>query len=145
MNISQGLKKKNKLAKEAQDAFNKVNQYNSVRTGSTRPYVIGELFEKYSKKTAELVALKTQIHVASEPVRAKIFELSELKSMASQVTRLNVNQGIITDGYRMNSTEVEYEVILDVIWKDNQIKEYETKIEAIQDELDLFNHATQLV
>lgn len=144
MNLSQALKKKNKIATDLGKIMTKIQSHNSRVKGQSSPYNLEDLYEQYNTTRSELVALKTAIHAASSPVRSKIFELSELKATVRQLTNLDTTEGIKQDRYaRLGSGDIlEKEATFNVVWLDGQISSLEEQIDTIQDELDTFNHST---
>lgn len=143
MTIKQALKQKNKLIKTIGENTKLMQEYNSVEVGNERPYSSVELLAKISEDTKELAKLKTKIHIANTPVLENIFLMSELKSMAQSLKKMDCTEGKSSGRYRM-----EIEVIktseISLVKRNETIKELEGRIEAIQDELDLFNATTQI-
>jgi len=143
MTIKQALKQKNKLIKTIGENTKLMQEYNSVEVGNERPYSSVELLTKISEDTKELAKLKTKIHIANTPVLENIFLMSELKSMAQSLKKMDCTEGKSSGRYRM-----EIEVIktseISLVKRNETIKELEGRIEAIQDELDLFNATTQI-
>lgn len=143
MTIKQALKQKNKLIKTIGENTKLMQEYNSVEVGNERPYSSVELLAKISEDTKELAKLKTKIHIANTPVLENIFLMSELKSMAQSLKKMDCTEGKSSGRYRM-----EIEVIktseISLVKRNETIKELESRIEAIQDELDLFNATTQI-
>lgn len=142
MTIAQALKQKNKLISEIQKIWQKIYKYNSIHEGSERPYSTAKLWNEYLEKSLELVDLKTKIHEASSPVRSKIFKLSELKTSVEKVKNITTDSGVSYDRYHSNQLVLTTE--LDVLWKDTQIDHLEKEIDLLQEELDKFNHLTQI-
>jgi hypothetical protein len=142
MTIAQALKQKNKLISEIQKIWQKIYKYNSIHEGSERPYSTEKLWSDYITASLELVELKTKIHEASSPVRLKIFRLSELKSAVEKVKNITTDSGVSYERYSANQMVLTSE--LNVLWKDSQIDHLEKEIESLQEELDKFNHLTQI-
>lgn len=144
MNIKQALKRKNKLVQEIKTEFEKVEQYNSISETNFRPYSAKRALENWVKLTNELVNVKTNIHLANAPVYPKIFQLSELKNQVKLLKTLDCTEGVPSrsryDSVDLPSRKAE----ITVIERDSMIKDMETQIETIQDELDEWNHTTQI-
>lgn len=144
MNIKQALKKKNILVDQIKQEFNRANTYNSIDSENTRPYSASESLTKYFNLTEELVALKTSIHKANQPVYDKIFKLSEYKSVVKYLKALNCVEGK-SAGNRWDSTESKVLTVeINIVEKDKMVADYEEKINTIQDELDYFNQITEI-
>lgn len=144
MTIKQALKLKNKLIKTIGENTKLMQEYNSIEVGNERPYSSTELLAKISEDTKELAKLKTKIHIANTPVLEDIFLMSELKSMAQSLKKMDCTEGKSNrDRYRLESESIKTSEI-SLVKRNETIKELEGRIEAIQDELDLFNAITQI-
>jgi hypothetical protein len=144
MTIKQALKLKNKLIKTIGENTKLMQEYNSIEVGNERPYSSTELLGKISEDTKELAKLKTKIHIANTPVLEDIFLMSELKSMAQSLKKMDCTEGKSNrDRYRLESESIKTSEI-SLVKRNETIKELEARIEEIQDRLDLFNATTQI-
>ena len=144
MTIKTALKQKNKLVKQIGENTKLMQEYNSIEVGNERPYSSVELLAKISEDTKELAKLKTKIHIANTPVLEDIFLMSELKSMAQSLKKMDCTEGKSNrDRYRLESESVKTSEI-SLVKRNEVIKEMEARIEEIQDKLDLFNATTQI-
>ena len=142
MTIAQALKEKNKKIAGIQKIWEKIHRYNSIQEGAERPYSTKDLYAQAESELTSLVELKTRIHTASEPVRALVFELSELKALTQRVRSVSTANGTWRERYENVTTVMNAE--LDILWQDAKIEEIENRIEAIQEKLDKFNHTTEI-
>jgi hypothetical protein len=144
MNIRQALKEKNKIVKDISDNTKKLQTYNSVEVGNKRPYSPVTLCGDIERLTASLIELKSKIHRANLPVFELIFEMSELKSNAKALAKMDCTEGKSNkDRYRMDS-ELVMESEISIRERDEMIKDLEGRIEAIQDKLDVHNAMTEI-
>ena len=144
MTIKQALKQKNKLIKQIGENTKLMQEYNSIEVGNERPYSSIILLAKISEDTKELANLKSKIHIANTPVLEDIFLMSELKSMAQSLKKMDCTEGKSNrDRYRLESESVKPSEI-SLVRRNETIKELETRIEEIQDRLDVFNATTQI-
>ena len=144
MTIKQALKQKNKLIKQIGENTKLMQEYNSIEVGNERPYSSIILLAKITEDTKELANLKSKIHVANTPVLEDIFLMSELKSMAQSLKKMDCTEGKSNrDRYRLESESVKTSEI-SLVRRNETIKELETRIEEIQDRLDVFNTTTQI-
>lgn len=143
MTIRQALKEKNSLLKRIKDEMVKVNDYNSIDEGNTRPYSTRECLIKVKELTDELTRLKTRIHLANAPVYYKIFELSELKNLVKNIRMVDCSEGKVTVRYSRSEPSIKVAEI-GVVERDTIIKDFEEQIERLQDELDHHNATTQI-
>ena len=81
MNIAQSLKEKNRILSGIKKIKDKITKNNQCEVGAERAYDVNDLVIKLTEEQTKLVAIKAGIHNASEPVRTKIFEMSEMKDM----------------------------------------------------------------
>jgi hypothetical protein len=144
MTIKQALKQKNKLVKSIQDEFNKITKYNSVDESNTRPYSTQESLDRVIELENELIDLKTSIHRANIGVYNKIFRLSELKSLAKQISQIDCNEGKVSDRYGRNTEPSIKTAEITVVKRDEIVKKIETEIEQLQEELDSHNSTTSI-
>ena len=144
MTIKQALKQKNKLIKQIGENTKLMQEYNSIEVGNERPYSSIILLAKISEDTKKLANLKSKIHIANTPVLEDIFLMSELKSMAQSLKKMDCTEGKSNrDRYRLESESVKTSEI-SLVRRNETIKELETRIEEIQDRLDVFNTTTQI-
>lgn len=144
MTIKQALKQKNKLIKQIGENTKLMQEYNSVEVGNERPYSSIILLAQITEGTKELANLKSKIHIANTPVLEDIFLMSELKSIAQSLKKMDCTEGKSNrDRYRLESESVKTSEI-SLVRRNETIKELETRIEEIQDRLDVFNATTQI-
>ena len=144
MNIKQALKLKNKLIKSISENTKLLQQYNTVEVGNPRPYSPTILMDVITRKTDELIALKSKLHRANAPMFENIFEMSELKSTIKAIQKLDCTEGKSNrDRYRMES-ELVLTSEISLVDRNEFIKKLEDRIEQIQDEMDVFNSNTEI-
>lgn len=142
MNIKKALKLKNKLTGEIKELIGLASSSNSIIKGNPRKYSTIQLLKEAETKTAELIELKTKIHLANSPVYSKIFKLSELKSRAKFISAIPTDEGKTSSRYGTESEMMEVE--MDVIQMKEFVKKIEEEIERIQEELDVHNAVTEI-
>ena len=143
MNLKQALKRKNRLVGLIAEEYIKVSQYNSVDDVNQRPYSVKEALQNWLKLTDELIELKSKIQIANNKVNDKIFRLAELKTQVKQLKKLDCTSGLYYSKWSDDKVVTKVAEI-EVVERDNMVKEMETQIEKIQDELDEWNHQTIL-
>lgn len=143
MNLKQALKEKNKLIKEISENTKLMQQYNSIEEGNERPYNISQLFLNIVDATKDLSELKAKIHRANGPVLEDIFLMAEMKSLIQSLKKTDCTSGK-SNRDRYGSAEIVLTVEMNVVERNNKIKQLERKIEDIQDKLDYFNVNTEI-
>jgi hypothetical protein len=144
MNIKQALKQKNKLIKEIGENTKLMQQYNSIEEGNERPYNISELFFNVVDASKDLSELKAKIHRANGPVLEDIFLMAEMKSLIQALKKTDCTSGK-SNRDRYGSAEIVLSVEMNIVERNNKIKQLENRIEEIQDKLDVFNTNTEIV
>jgi hypothetical protein len=142
MNVSQALKKKNKLAIELKKQYAIAQKFNSQEAGNPRHYSVQDALDKAAEITAELIELKTRIHLANAPVYSKIFRMAELKGRIKELKKVPTDEGKHEGRY--GSAPSEKEVEINIAQLDGFVATLETSIEEIQTELDVHNATTTI-
>jgi hypothetical protein len=142
MNVKQALKAKNKLTARINELYSLAKSYNSIEEGNPRRYSVIGLLNEANELTKELVDLKVKIHSANQTVYDKIFLMAELKGRVKQLKSISCEEGKVTERY--GSVQSVKEVELDITQRDALIKQLETEIEQLQDELDIHNATTNI-
>lgn len=144
MTITQALKEKNKLVKEIEVAYQQAFQNNSIEEGNTRKYSVEAKLKEAGELTTKLVELKTKIHKANLSVYDKIFLMAELKGRVNKIKSLSTDEGKISQDRWSGGVSILKTVEIDVIKKDQMVKDLEKQIEDIQNELDVHNNTTTI-
>lgn len=144
MKLYKALKLRKTLLGEITKLKQEIKENNSHIVGSKNAerYDVKAAYAELYKKTQNLVALKFVINEANREIQAKIYRLSEYKALIAFLSDVSVKEGVQNIGYseqlreyavHMNETEIK-EIISD----------YQTKIDVLQDEIDVFNHTTEI-
>jgi hypothetical protein len=142
MNVKQALKLKGKILTEISELYGIAKNHNSIQAGNIRRFSVTESLDKAGELTKELVELKTKIHRANGPVYDKIFLMAELKGRVKVLKSISTEEG--TQAGRYGSAPEMKEVELTALDIRNMVKDLETQIEQLQDELDVHNATTQI-
>ena len=144
MKLAKALKLKNKKLKEYKSTLMKVIQHNSYDVDNKSIYDATNLYNEAVELLKDYLELKTAIHISSEPIRFKIFQLGEVKSLLNAINGLDTKSGVYKEGYR-EVTLRTYESSITEEEKALKVKTLENTIELLQDEIDTFNATTDLV
>lgn len=144
MTLAKALKLKNRLAQKISDLQMDIMSENSARADADRKISVEDLMKELEEAKKELIKLKMAIFVASTPIRENILKLSELKSDISFLRNINTKEGKVPEGGFGSEREVEYSVVYDKLYVRQTIKDKEKEIDDIQEELDKFNHTTEI-
>jgi hypothetical protein len=140
MNVKQALKQKNKLVTDLKAQYQILQKFNSIEEGNPRRYSMADTLVKIDQLSDELVELKARIHRANQPVYNQIFKLAELKGMVKELKKVPTDEGKQTERY--GSVASIKEVELTIVDIQQSVDVLQTKIEEIQNELDIHNANT---
>jgi hypothetical protein len=144
MKLYKALKLKKSLVGEIAKLKQQISSKNSYITGSKNAEntdVLG-LFEDLQAKIDELVGLKFAINEANKEIQAKIYVMSEYKALISFLNNLDVSEGSKTVGY--SDAIREYNVHMDENRCNDLIFDFQKRIDAIQEEIDVYNYTTDI-
>lgn len=143
MTLAQALKEKNKIAEKVTKFTKIIQGSNKVIEGSKRSYSVEGVLDQLIDAKRDLAVIKARIQKTNTPIQEKIFQLSELKGLVAMLKKLDCVGGKQTKGYSDNV--VEYDVVFDELSRDNKVDELQEQIDNLQNEIDQFNHTTELV
>ncbi len=140
MTLAKALKHKNRVAQKMSRISEDIQAHNSILAVNDSEVDVTALDIMRLQLLEHLVALKTAIHRASDKVRDKIFMLAELKGSIGFYRSINTQHGK-REAHRFGGGDefVEYKAVMRKESIDRIVVELESKIDAIQDELDEFN------
>lgn len=140
--LSRALKVKSRLVSRLRELQEFINKYNSLVAGAERPSSVQAAYEESRSVTQTLCEIKAAIQIANAPIQAKIFTLSETKSLKTFLQRLNTTHGTSTIGY--SGETAEYDSEIKGAYVNEEIKRITKEIESLQDQIDEFNATTLL-
>ena len=123
--IARALKEKNRVAGRLAKARQRVGAENSNEKKIPRRVDVVSVRDEARVLAERLIAIKTAIAVANEPIVGKIIELDEVKSAISWLNGLNVREGVFEEANYGGKVVKEYEA---AIGKDDILKQ----VDALQ-------------
>ena len=144
MKLSKALKLKNKKVTDYNNTVTKMVSYNSYDIDTKQSYNSTELYMEVIDKREDLIKFKTAIHLTSEPIREKIFRLGEYKNLLMNLNRLSTTEGVVKGRGYGEFDKSTYACSINELQKVEMMEWYQTAIENIQDEIDVFNATTEL-
>ena len=142
MKLYRALREKNVLVGKLKSLSMKIHNNNTKIVGNEFDYNIRTLMDERDSIMDGLIQLKLQIQKATEPMVNTIYTLAELKSKSQMLQSIPTQAGVITERY--GDTQTEKERVL----SPNDIEVLRTSIDKrigkLQDELDIFNHQTDI-
>ncbi len=146
MNLSQALKQKNRMAGELVRLNQIFHRENSRRNDNPSKVDCQEVWEKIVKLSDELGELKAKIAAANVPIYSKIERMAELKSRISFLQSLPKREG--QESSFLGGDKVQtynWSSFLNQEICDLKVSEIQDAINNLQDEIDSFNHSTQIM
>ena len=140
------LKEKNAIVSKINDVKRRITNENIVENDNVSKWDTREEYAKWLNLTNKLVETKTNIARLNSKVADKIFRLSELKAMVAFLIQLDTREGrfLVRDSYSGRSDTVTKVAQIDSVFVQQQIDSLTDEINKLQDELDAYNHATQM-
>ncbi len=147
MKLYKALKLRKKLAGEINTLQLAIRARNSYVMGSANSikYNVLNLESELMAKTERLINLKMAINKANLGIMEAIYRLAECKSLAAMWSMTDVTEGrSLTNAYRAEPIIVEHKVYVDELSRDQRVKELQEKIEALQEQIDVYNYVTDI-
>jgi hypothetical protein len=149
MNLAKALKTKSRYAHKIASLQNDIQQYNSIPDGQERKINVDKMMEDLDKSVHNLIVLKILIFEASAPMRETILTLAETKSRITFLRGIDTHEGKgkendYSSGRRFVDSDVDFVTAFDITWVREQVEICERLIDRLQDELDVFNHKTEI-
>jgi len=143
VNISQGLKQKNKLVAKLNVLTARIVANNQWQKGNTPAYDAKALIEERDQVIAELLDLKVRISNATQPIVRQIFLQGELKSYVKSIRSMPVQSGMVNDRFS-SVAPIEKEVCFTEVQRDKMVEHTEKQIDTLQDIIDKHNATTEI-
>lgn len=144
MNLSQALKKKNKIAGELKKLQARLLQVNRYTEPNKPAYDALDVLKQVKEKTKDLIELKTKIVKATIPIQEKIFQIAEYKGFIKSIEYLQTEGSEDTYGFGESQVTRKTIAIIDTLAKDKLIEDYEAEIERLQEDVDRHNATTSI-
>lgn len=145
MKLHKALKLRKKLVGDIARLKTQIQTKNSYSEGSldAEKYNVPKLYEELKSKINSLTGLKYAINEANREIQANIYNISEYKALIAFWNEVPVKEGKQIVGYSDAAT-IEYHVQIDEAARNKMVEEYQTKVDALQEEIDTFNYTTDI-
>lgn len=144
VSIARALKEKNRVAGRLAKAREIIQQENSKDKSLPRRVDVEATYAEAKMLEARLVAIKSAIAQANNPIVAKIIELDELKSEIAFLNGLNVKEGRFEEVSYGNKIVRDIEAVVGQARVLAEVAELQKRADALQDALDEFNASTKV-
>ena len=144
VSIARALKEKNRVAGRLAKAREIIQQENSKDKSLPRRVDVEASYAEAKMLEARLVAIKSAIAQANNPIVAKIIELDELKSEIAFLNGLNVKEGRFEEVTYGDKIVRDIEAVVGQARVLAEVAELQKRADALQDALDEFNASTKV-
>ena len=142
MKLHKALKLRKSLGGDIAKIKKQIQEKNSYLVGQKVGYYVPTLKEELMVKINKLMGLKYAINEANREIQAKIYTLGEYKALIAFWMSVPVIEGSQVIGY--GDVVKDYEVQLNETDRDVMIAEYQVKVDALQEEIDIYNYTTDI-
>lgn len=142
MKLSKALKLRKNLIGEITKLKHEIKNKNSYLEGSKNgeKFNVEDNYEILLSKIDELTGLKFVINEANREIQPQIYVLSEYKALIAFWNEVSVLEGNQITGY---SDKIQnYHVQIDEMYRNLIVSNFQKRVDAIQEELDVFNFTT---
>jgi len=145
MKLYKALKLKKKLIGEISQLKAQIQTKNSYLIGSlnAEKYNVPKLYNELLAKVDNLTGLKFVINEANHEIQSRIYVLSEYKALIAFWNGVSVAEG--TQGFGYGEAVIrEYNVQIDEETRNQFVKEFQTRVDSLQEEIDTYNYTTEI-
>lgn len=145
MKLYKALKLRKTLIGEIAKLKQQIKEKNSYLEGSLNAEKVDvkELYNELLNKIDELTGLKFAINIANGEIQNKIYVLSEYKALIAFWNEVSVVEGAQIHGYS-ETTVRNYKVHVDENKRNEIIKEFQMRVDALQEDIDVYNYTTEI-
>ena len=144
VSIARALKEKNRVAGRLAKARQLVGKENSKEKKVPRGVDVKAAYAEAKTLRDRLVAIKTAIAVANQPIVGKIVELAEVKSEIAYLNTLNVQEGVFEEPSYVGKLVKEYDAVLKKAEVLAEVNALQRRADELQDALDEFNASVKV-
>lgn len=146
MKLHKALKLRKKLVGEIAQLKTQIQSKNSYLIGSLNPekYNVPNLYKELMEKIDQLTGLKFVINEANREIQSKIYVMSEYKALITFWNSVPTTEGTHEGGRFGSEALREYAVQVDEETRNGYVKEFQEKVDALQEEIDVYNYTTDV-
>lgn len=146
MKLQKALKLRKKLIGEISQLKSQIQSKNSYMVGSlnSEKYNVPKLYEELLNKIDELTGLKFVINEANREIQSKIYVMAEYKALIAFWNGVSTVEGTHEGGRFGSEALREYAVQVDEETRNKYVKEFQTRVDSLQEEIDTYNYTTDI-
>jgi hypothetical protein len=145
MKLYKALKLRKSLIGEITKLKQQIKEKNSYLEGSKNgeKFDVQKAYDELLSKIDELTGLKFVINEANKEIQAKIYTLAEYKALIAFWNEVSVDEG--TKVASIYSEKVQSFVVqVDEAKRNEIVKNFQKRVDALQEELDEYNFTTEI-
>jgi len=144
MKLHKALKLRKNLVGEIAKLKKQIQDKNSYLEGdvNAEQFQMGKALDVLTAKINLLIGLKFAINEANQEIQSKIYLLSEHKALIAFWNGVPTDNGSKLVGY--NDTVKTYHVHITEGGVDERVDEFQKKVDALQEEIDVYNYTTDI-
>jgi hypothetical protein len=145
MKLYKALKLRKSLIGEITKLKQQIKEKNSYLEGSKNgeKFDVQKAYDELLTKIDELTGLKFVINEANKEIQAKIYTLAEYKALIAFWNEVSVDEG--TKVASIYSEKVQSFVVqVDEAKRNEIVKNFQKRVDALQEELDEYNFTTEI-
>lgn len=144
VSIARALKEKNRVAGRLAKARQLVDEENSKEKKVPRGVDVKAVYDEAKMLIDRMVAIKTAIAVANQPIVGTVVELAEVKSEIAYLNRLDVKAGVFEEPCYGGKVVKEYDAVLKKAEVLAEVDALQRRADELQDALDEFNASVKV-
>lgn len=144
MTIAKAMKHKNRVGARINQVQNDISRNNSILATNKRSYEVTLLLKDLEVLVEHQILVKSKIDHSSAPMRPALIRMAELRSRAAFLRGISTIDGKQPASSWRNEEMHEYKATLLQPDVDAMVRETETKLDKLQDELDAFNATNKI-
>lgn len=142
--IRKALQIKNRITGEIANLNKLIQGNNSHHEGAGR-FDVAKLLVDRAQAVEKLIAIKTALSNANVAIYEKIARMAELKDEITLYRSLNTAEGVQSVGYGVEAKHIRIVATVNAAQVEDIVKARTLDIEKLQDEVDYFNSATEII
>lgn len=142
ISLAKALKLKNRLAGRLSQVVSDIQTYNSVLEEQVGKIDVKGLLEKRNALSQAMVELKIALYKGNTGIQRELYTLAEKKGEIDFYRMLNTRDGSERHGYQ--NTSVTWVATVKKTEVDAFVKQLETEVDSLQDQIDSYNHSTKI-
>ena len=143
--LARALKLKNRLVRKMSDLRLTLQRCNCTVEENKFDYDFSDTYDEFYNVMDDLIKIKAVIQKANQPIMEKIFTMGEYRSLINTLNTVNTKSGKqLPDRFGASDAFITYKCQYDRASVDELMNMLQDSIDEIQDEIDVFNHTTEV-